>query len=339
MSQSPNAFTPFDLITQQTDPGNPERQTLISILHAIEQGGRKISALLQRGPLLGITGSTHAQNIQGEEVQAMDQIGQETFLTLFRQSGSVLGVLSEEAEHPDLLPVTHSAPCLVAMDPLDGSSNLSVNAPVGSIFALFRPSGHTSPSGESLFLDSSGNLIAAAYLLYSVSTTLVLAIGTETHSFTLDPSTGEYLGSGVALKFPEGGKIYSTNEGYLPYWEKSLQQYMGWIKTDRNPAMILRYIGALVGDFHRNLLKGGIYLYPADVKNGKKSSGKLRLLYEAYPMAFIARNAGGIATDGTIPILSIVPNNVHQRVPLIVGPMDLVREFQDHSGSPLNGFS
>ncbi|MHB1285754.1 MAG: class 1 fructose-bisphosphatase [Leptospirales bacterium] len=337
MSQAPDAFTPFDLIMQQTDPGDPERQTLISTIHAIEQGGRKISALLQRGPLLGITGSAHAQNVQGEEVQAMDQIGQETFLTLFRQSGSVLGVLSEEAEHPDLLPVTHSAPCLVAMDPLDGSSNLSVNAPVGSIFALFRPSGQDgSPSGETLFINSSSNLIAAAYLLYSVSTTLVLAIGREAHTFTMEPATGEYLGSGVALKFPEGGKIYSTNEGYLPSWEKPLQQYMGWIKTERNPTMILRYIGALVGDFHRNLLKGGIYLYPADIKNGKKSSGKLRLLYEAYPMAFIARNAGGIATDGTTPILSIVPNNVHQRVPLIVGSLDLVREFQDHTGSPLN---
>ncbi len=337
MSQSPGSFTPFDLILQQTLPGDPERQTLVTTLQAIEQGGRKISALLQRGPLLGITGSAHARNVQGEEVQAMDQIGQETFLTLFRKSGSVLGVLSEEAEHPDIFPVTQPAPCLVAMDPLDGSSNLSVNAPVGSIFALFRPgSQNASRSGETLFIESSSDLIAAAYLLYSVSTTLVLAIGEEAHSFTLDPSTGEYLGSGVPLRFPEGGKIYSANEGYLPVWEKPLQQYMSWIKTDRNPPLILRYIGALVGDFHRNLLKGGIYLYPADIRNGTKSSGKLRLLYEAYPMAYIARLSGGIATDGTAPILSIHPRSVHQRVPLIVGPQDLVREFHDRTGSPLD---
>lgn len=292
---------------------------------------------MQRGPLLGITGAANARNIQGEEVQAMDQIGQETFLTLFRKSGSVQGVLSEEAEHPDLFSDTEPASCLVAMDPLDGSSNLSVNAPVGSIFALFRPFGENdSQSPETLFIKSSAKIIAAAYLLYSVSTTLVLAIGDEAHSFTLDPSTGEYLGSGVPLCFPEGGRIYSANEGYLPSWEQPLQQYMGWIKSDRTPPMILRYIGALVGDFHRNLLKGGIYLYPSEIKNGKKTSGKLRLLYEAYPMAFIAQKAGGGATDGTQPILSICPQSVHQRVPLIVGPMDLLREFHEHTGSPLN---
>ncbi|MHB8422705.1 MAG: class 1 fructose-bisphosphatase [Leptospirales bacterium] len=337
MSGSPPSFTPSDLIFQQTRPEDPERQILISVFHAIEQGGRTISALLQRGPLLGITGSANARNIQGEEVQAMDQIGQETFLTLFRKCGAVQGVLSEEAEHPELFSGTLPASCLVAMDPLDGSSNLSVNAPVGSIFALFRPSGgNRSQSPETLFLDSSSSIMAAAYLLYSVSTTLVLAIGEEAHSFTLDPSTGEYLGSGVPLRFPEGGKIYSTNEGYLPSWEQPLQQYMEWIKRDRTPPMILRYIGALVGDFHRNLLKGGIYLYPAEIKNGTKSSGKLRLLYEAYPMAFIARKAGGIATDGTRPVLAIRPTSLHQRIPLVVGPTDLLREFHEKTGSPMS---
>ena len=320
---------------EKTSADQAERTSLLLVTGAIEQGGRVMAALLRKGPLVGVTGSALVRNIQGEEVQKLDQIGQDTFLSLFRRSRAVMSVLSEEAEHPENLPYDQKNPLLVAMDPLDGSSNTSINAPIGSIFAVFRPplsSSSTAP--EDLFLKAASPVLSA-YLLYSVSTSLVLSFSGETRVFTLDPDTGEFLGVDMPFRFPENGKIYSTNEAYLPHWEKSLQEYVFWIKSERNPAMILRYIGALVGDFHRNLLKGGIYLYPAEA--GEKSSGKLRLLYEAYPMAHIAKNSGGIATDGKQDILSIVPRSIHQRVPLVVGPSDLVYEFHERTGNPLPG--
>ncbi|AFS54436.1 class 1 fructose-bisphosphatase [Leptospirillum ferriphilum] len=334
MYKNPSFGTPFDFIMEKTSDNQTERTPLLLITAAIEQGGRTMASLLRKGPLLGITGSAQIRNVQGEEVQTLDQIGQETFLGLFRRSRAVLSVLSEEAEMPEVLPCDEKTSLLVAMDPLDGSSNISVNAPIGSIFSIFRPPAPSSSSPEGLFLNASSPLLSA-YLLYSVSTSLVLAFSGETRVFTLDPDTGEFLGDGSPWRFPDKGKIYSTNEAYLPRWEKPLQDYLSWIKKERNPSMILRYIGALVGDFHRNLLKGGIYLYPAEA--GEKTSGKLRLLYEACPMAHIARNAGGIATDGKQDILTIVPRSVHQRVPLIVGSVDLVREFQERTGHPLSG--
>jgi fructose-1,6-bisphosphatase I len=318
---------------QKTSATESERISLLLVVGAIEQGGRTMAALLRKGPLLGITGSALVKNIQGEEVQKLDQIGQETFLSLFRRTRAVRSILSEEAEDPESLSVEQINPLLVAMDPLDGSSNISVNAPIGSIFGVFRPTHSDPASPADLFLRASSPLLSA-YLLYSVSTSLVLSFAGETHVFTLDPDSGEFLGTGVPCRFPEKGKIYSTNEAYLPHWEKSLQEYAAWIKTERKPPMILRYIGALVGDFHRNLLKGGIYLYPAEA--GEKASGKLRLLYEAYPMAHIAKNAGGIATDGKRDILTIEPRSLHQRVPLVVGPSDLVHEFQEMTGNPLS---
>lgn len=327
--------TPFDFIMRKTSRNDSERQSLLLITGAIEQGGRTLSSVLRKGPLLGVTGSARIRNVQGEEVQEMDQLGQETFLALFRRCRAVMSVLSEEAEKPEILEVDQTEPLLVAMDPLDGSSNISVNAPVGSIFAVFRPAklGRT-VDAENLFLESASSMILSAYLLYSGSTSLVLSVGDETQIFTLDPDSGEYLGPGEPWRFPENGKIYSTNEAYFPLWESALQEYTSWIKTDRNPPMALRYIGALVADFHRNLLKGGIYFYPAEIGKEGRSVGKLRLLYEAYPMAFIAENAGGSATDGNRPILSISPHSIHQRVPLIVGPSDLVGEFHDRTGHP-----
>lgn len=328
-------ITPFDLIMQKTSRNDSERQSLLLVTGAIEQGGRTLSSVLRKGPLLGVTGSARVQNVQGEEVQEMDQVGQETFLSLFRRSRAVLSVLSEEAEKPEILEVDQTGPLLVAMDPLDGSSNISVNAPVGSIFAVFRPRTLDQKADpEKLFLESASSMILSAYLLYSTSTSLVLSVEDETHIFTLDPDSGEYLGTGEPWRFPENGKIYSTNEAYVPFWESSLQAYTSWIKAHRKPPMTLRYIGALVGDFHRNLLKGGIYIYPAETGEKGRSAGKLRLLYEAYPMAFIAKNAGGLASDGKRPILSISPHTIHQRVPLVVGPADLVSEFHDRTGNP-----
>ena len=326
--------TPTEIIL--ATPGIPDelKKKLLPIISALTSGGRIMASLIARGPLLGITGSAGKENIQGEEVQTLDRIGQDTFCQLLGETQKVRELLSEEEPLPTLFPRSDPDGLLVAMDPLDGSSNISVNASIGSIFAIF--SQHPTSDQGAPFGGDKRELIAGAYILYSASTSFVMAIDQKTYLFTMDPSFGgEFLGTGEPLHFPTGGKIYSTNESYCPLWEKSIQDYISWVKTERKPVMTSRYIGALVGDLHRNLLKGGIYLYPAEGAPGK-SHGKLRLLYEAYPMALICQFAGGIATDGYRSILSIKPgSDLHARVPLIAGPMDLVSEFHSKTGHPL----
>ena len=326
--------TPTEIIL--ATPGlSPElKQKLLPIISALTRGGKIMSSLIARGPLLGITGSAGKENVQGEEVQTLDRIGQDTFCRVLEETQKVRELLSEEEPLPTFFPKSDPDGLLVAMDPLDGSSNISVNASIGSIFAVFRRSKTTGK--ENLFGGDDRELVAGAYILYSASTSFVMAIDQKTYLFTMDPSFGgEFLGTGEPLHFPAGGKIYSTNESYFPLWEKRIQDYILWVKSERQPVMTSRYIGALVGDLHRNLLKGGIYLYPAEGVPGK-GHGKLRLLYEAYPMALICQFAGGIATDGIRSILSIKPgSDLHARVPLIAGPMDLVSEFHKKTGNPL----
>ncbi|BAM07717.1 class 1 fructose-bisphosphatase [Leptospirillum ferrooxidans] len=338
MDQEPQSArrtkTPAEIILET--PGIPDelKKKLLPIISALTSGGRIMASLIARGPLLGITGSAGKENIQGEEVQTLDRIGQDTFCQLLGETQKVRELLSEEEPLPTLFPQADPDGLLIAMDPLDGSSNISVNASIGSIFAIFSPP-PSSDRGE-IFGGDKRKLIAGAYILYSASTSFVIAVDQKTYLFTMDPSFGgEFLGTGEPLHFPSGGKIYSTNESYFPLWEKGIQDYITWVKSGRKPVMTSRYIGALVGDLHRNLLKGGIYLYPAEGAPGK-NHGKLRLLYEAYPMALICQFAGGIATDGDRSILSIKPgSDLHARVPLIAGPMDLVSEFHTKTGHPL----
>lgn len=326
--------TPEEVILGTPGLSSDLRQKLVPIISALTRGGKIMASLISRGPLLGITGSAGKENIQGEEVQTLDRIGQDTFCQALGQTQKVRELLSEEEPLPTFFPESDPDGLLVAMDPLDGSSNISVNASIGSIFAIFRRSRTQEP--EDLFGGDRREILAGAYILYSASTSFVMAIDQKTYLFTMDPSFGgEFLGTGEPVFFPSGGKIYSTNESYAPLWEQGIQDYITWVKTARQTVMTSRYIGALVGDLHRNLLKGGIYLYPAEGVPGK-GHGKLRLLYEAYPMALICQFSGGIATDGVNPILSIKPgSDLHARVPLIAGPMDLVSEFHKRTGHPL----
>ena len=317
-----------DLVRKAAGLSDGERTAAMRILEAIAKGGREMASLLSEGPLRGLTGASGAVNVQGEEVQTFDEIAQEVFTRTLRDSGSVNLLVSEEREDPESL---GGGAFHVAMDPLDGSSNLAVSGPVGSIFCAYRPSSRKSGSPAEEVLASVGTPVMAAYVLYSVSTLLVVSFGREVRQYALESSRGEFLPIPGVVRFPEnGGNIVSLNAGNSSRWREGDRHYL---RSLEGTSYTARYVGALVMDFHRNLLKGGIYLYPGDLpKAGKEGSsghpeGKLRLLYEAIPMAWIARAAGGEAVDGLRPILEVPPVHIHQRVPLVVGTASLVADY------------
>ena len=305
-----------------------ERVAARKILLAISAGAREMAGLLASGPLGGLTGASGAVNVQGEEVQTFDEIAQDVFTRTLRGSASVALLVSEEREDPEVLG-GGSGSFHVAMDPLDGSSNLAVSGPVGSIFCVFRPSSRKTGEPSSDVLAAAVSPVMAAYVLYSVSTLLVVSFGQEVRQFALDLSRGEFLPLPGPVRFPEkGSKMVSLNAGNASRWREGDQRYL---RSLDGTAYTARYVGALVMDFHRNLLKGGIYLYPGDLPRDSKGAGhpegKLRLLYEAIPMAWIARAAGGEAVDGHRPILDVPPVHIHQRVPLVVGTASLVADY------------
>ncbi len=305
----------------------PEREGARKVLWALAAGGREMAGLLALGPLKGLTGAAGAVNVQGEEVQAFDEIAQEVFTRTIRETGAVRCLVSEERESPEILNGS-SGLFHVAMDPLDGSSNLAVSGPVGSIFCVFRPSAGEPSDPSAAVLRSVLSPVFSAYVLYSVSTLLVVTFGREVRQFALDPARGEFLPLPGPLRFPGGGgDIVSLNAGNASRWREEDQRYLRSLSGAPYSA---RYVGALVMDFHRNLKKGGIYLYPGDMPKGGSGGhpeGKLRLLYEAIPMALIARAAGGEAVDGHRPILDVPPVHIHQRVPLVVGSRPLVERY------------
>lgn len=315
-----------------------EARAVSGILLAIESGAASLARALSSGPLSGLTGSAGLVNVQGEEVQAFDEIAQEIFSRVLRESEAVSLLVSEERDVPENLEGVLDGAFHMAMDPLDGSSNLAVSGPVGSIFAIYRPDRSvpgTAPSDD--FLRSVPGLVAAVYVLYSVSTILAVTFGTEVRTYALDPDSSRFLPLPGPVRFPPGGgQIVSLNSGNCARWSPEVRRYADAVLSEKSRSA--RYVGALVMDFHRNLLKGGIYLYPADMPKdglaGALPEGKLRLLYEAIPMALIARAAGGLATDGRTPILSIAAKGIHQRVPLVVGSRELVLEFCKIAGVP-----
>jgi fructose-1,6-bisphosphatase I len=248
---------------------------------------------------------------------------------------------SEEDE--GIIPIPDKYPkgkYMVAFDPLDGSSNIDVNVTIGTIFGIYR---RVSPVGEACnldFLQPGRNLVAAGYVVYGSSTMLVYTTGRGVNGFTLDPSVGEFILSHPDIMIPKAGKIYSANEGNWNKWDEPTRRYITDLRDCPDRTYSARYIGSLVADFHRNLLKGGVFLYPQDKKNPK---GKLRLLYEAIPLSFIINQAGGKAVDGEQDILDIVPESVHQRIPLIIGSetevdlyMRYMQEYRDAQAAVKN---
>jgi fructose-1,6-bisphosphatase I len=276
-------------------------------------------------------------NVQGEDQKKLDVYANEQFISALKSGGECLAIASEENE--DLVDVesavSKNAQYVVCMDPLDGSSNIDVNVSIGTIFSIYRRLPNQSgPTTVEDFLQKGTEQVAAGYVIYGSSTMLVYTTGKGVNGFTLDPSIGEFCLSHPDMKIPEGGKIYSINEGNYSHFPTGVKKYIKYCqedaKEDKRPYSS-RYIGSLVADFHRNLIKGGIYIYPSTLKS---PNGKLRLLYECNPLAFIAEQAGGKASDGKNRIVDLQPTSLHQRVPLFIGSkemVDLAEKFMDEN--------
>jgi len=300
------------------------------LLNQIAVAGKIISAEVNMAGLADILGVAGRVNVQGEEVMKLDDFANATLVEVLRRSGHVCIMASEEIDDPIDVPAPHyPGKYAIAFDPLDGSSNIDVNVSIGTIFSIHRrrdPYG--TPGKVDELLRPGRELAAAGYVIYGSSTMLVYTTGHGVHGFTLDPSVGEFLLSHENIRVPETCGIYSTNEGNRSSWTPATQRFVEHVKAPGSGplcGMKSRYIGSLVADFHRNLLKGGIFLYPADATTGK---GKLRLLYEAAPLAFVAKHAGGYASSGDEAILDIQPDSLHQRVPLIIGNRDAVEMYE-----------
>ena len=288
-----------------------------TLLKQLALAARLVSARVNRAGLAGILGSTGEVNVQGEFVQKLDMYANETFKRSLEHPGVCCAIVSEEDEDPFFVPERfHSGRYVVCIDPLDGSSNIDVNATIGTIFGIFR---RETPEGTKAtpkdYLRSGRDLVAAGYVIYGSGTVFVLSTGQGVHGFTLDPTVGEFFLSHPTIKLDPYAFVYSLNEGYAAKWDPKLRQYIESLK-DGPKTWRARYIGSLVADFHRNILKGGVFMYPGTIS---KPKGKLRLLYEGFPMAFLAEAAGGAATDGQQNILDKIPTSLHERTPLFVG--------------------
>jgi fructose-1,6-bisphosphatase I len=304
---------------------------LTRLLSDIGIAGKIINHKVNKAGLQDILGAAANINVQGETQMKMDVFSDETLLNAMRWGGQVAGAGSEENEKYFAFDQEHckKAKYVILFDPLDGSSNIDVNVSIGTIFSIFRRKSSIGDlANVNDFLQKGDEQVAAGYIIYGSSTMLVYTTGHGVNGFTLQPSIGEFFLSHPNMKIPEDGAIYSMNEGNLNACEKGVQEYIAWCKeSDKktNRPYSARYIGSLVADFHRNLIKGGIYIYPGTTKN---KSGKLRMQYECNPLAFIVEQAGGKATDGHRRIMEIVPTDLHQRSPLFIGSKNMVEKVE-----------
>ncbi len=290
------------------------------LLSGITLATKIVAAQVRRAGLVGIVGVTREMNVQGEQVQKLDVIANDTLLQFLGNRGNVAIMASEENEHPVIVERDRQrGKYVVVFDPLDGSSNIDVNVSVGTIFSILRrepdPTGKRDVLAD--VLQSGTQQVAAGYVVYGSSTMLVYSAGNGVHGFTLDPSIGAYLLSHENLRMPAAGTTYSCNEANAESFPPAYRKFLHHLRSGgAGRTYSSRYIGSLVADFHRTLLKGGIFLYPPTRSHPQ---GKLRLLYEANPMAFLAEQAGGSATSGGGRILDIRPLSLHQRTPLVIG--------------------
>ena len=300
---------------------------LSHLLTSIRLAAKVVNREINKAGLVDILGAIGRENIQGEAQQKLDVIANDTFMRALRSMGQVCGVASEEEEYFVSFDddIHHEAKYIVLMDPLDGSSNIDVNVSVGTIFSIYR---RITPVGTPVtledFLQHGDAQVAAGYVVYGSSTMLVYSTGSGVNGFTLDPSIGVFCLSHPNMQIPETGKIYSVNEGNYVHFPEGVKQYIKYCQEYDEASgrpYTSRYIGSLVSDFHRNLIKGGVYLYPTGTMAPK---GKLRLLYECNPLAFIVEQAGGTATDGKRRIMELQPSELHERVPCFIGSPKMV---------------
>lgn len=310
--------------TRQFEKATGELSTL---LRDIGLACKFINKQVNKAGLVDILGAHGAVNVQGEEQMKLDIFANEVLINVLRNSSDCAGIASEENDHFMAFEDEHSihSKYVVMFDPLDGSSNIDVNASIGTIFCIYkRVSPLGVPCNEKDFLQKGKNIMAAGYVIYGSSTMMVYATRLGVNGFTLEPSVGEFCLSHKDMKCPSDGKIYSINQGNSCRYEHKILDYLNYCMEEHaetNRPHTHRYIGSMVADLHRTLIKGGIFLYPSDTKN---KNGKLRLLYECNPMAYIIEMAGGIATTGTQPVLNIEPTELHQRVPIYIGSKNMV---------------
>ena len=297
------------------------------LLSGITLATKIIADHVRRAGLIDILGSMSEKNVSGDIVQKLDVIANETIAACLGYRQNVGIMVSEEDDEPRILQeLEERAKYIVLFDPLDGSSNIDVNVSIGTIFSILQRR-EDKPSGNVMdhILQPGLQQVAAGYVIYSSSTVMAYTTGHGVHMFTLDPSIGAYRLCRENVTMPTTGKIYSVNEAYRAQFPDGVQKYLEWVKTDEAGDRVLRYIGSLVADFHRTLIKGGVFLYPPTKKTPE---GKLRLLYEANPLAFIAEQAGGAATDGRRRILEKQATSLHERTPLLIGSKDEVERVQ-----------
>lgn len=319
-------------ILQQQHRFPEARGEFSEIMTQIAAAAKIVSREVRKAGLVDILGFAGTSNVQGEEQQKLDIYANQTFIKALSQNCHIAALATEEDEEIIQTPKQpRPRRYVVSLDPLDGSSNIDVNVSIGTIFSIHRRISDGEEGKPEDLLQPGSAQVGAGYVLYGSSTMLVYSTGYAVQGFTLDPSVGEFLLSHENMRIPPRGKVYSANEGNAAFWDHSLVRYLAHLKGNGNAngkPYSLRYIGSLVADFHRTLLYGGIFLYPLDYKNPEQPSGKLRLLYEAAPLAFVARTAGGRASDGTRDILDIQPEYLHQRVPLFIGSPEDVAEAE-----------
>lgn len=315
---------------------------LSSLLSDISIAAKIVNNEVNKAGLVNILGEAGAENIQGESQKKLDVFANDQFLAALASGGECAGVASEENDEIILFDGPSSnGKYVVAMDPLDGSSNIDVNVSVGTIFSIYRRKTKNGLATVEDFLQYGSDQVAAGYIVYGSSTMLVYTTGNGVNGFTLDPSIGEFCLSHPNMRIPKGGNIYSVNQGNFVHFPQGVKSYIKSLQIDdkaNKKPYTLRYIGSLVSDFHRNLIKGGIYIYPTTLAS---PNGKLRLMYECNPMAMIVEQAGGKATDGFMDTLEIKPTDIHQRCPFFVGStamvneaMEYLEEFSDDNKQP-----
>ena len=293
-----------------------QNQGLEAVIMAIAEGARRIQQQVQQAALTDALGITGEVNVQGEIVQRLDTASSDTFVEMLSQSGHVAAIGCEEIENPVIVEGEVADGYIVLMDPLDGSSNIDVAVSIGSIFGIWKRKPGETVNDDSL-LRPGNEQVAAAYVVYGSSTVLVLATENNVCGFTLDTESGTFAVTHPDIKIPADCPYYSTNEGNNKVLDEPTQRAIGLLRDKYSQ----RYVGSLVADFHRNLLKGGIFAYPADTN---RKDGRLRLMYEANPLGYVAEQAGGAASTGYARILDIIPKELHQRTPLILGNKDVV---------------
>lgn len=307
-----------DRITLSESLAQQPNRPLANLLLAVADTVKGIAAMTAKGALAGVLAKLESQNVQGETQMQLDVLSNQAFISSFVASGLVAGLISEEMD--EVYPVTRGAPFLAVFDPLDGSSNVAVNVSVGSIFSVLKAPQHGLQPQH--YLQAGNNQIAAGYAIYGPSTMLVLTVGAGAHGFTLDPDNQDFILTHPAMQIAPETSEFAINTSNERFWEPPVRRYVSECKAGktsvRGKDFNMRWIASMVADVHRILVRGGVYMYPKDSKDPSKA-GRLRLMYEANPMSFIVEQAGGASSTGRKRMLDIVPEHIHQRVPVIMG--------------------